>query len=259
MLMVKPTYPCFHCAEWFESEGARNRHIAQAPMCKVALNTPLAQQPTGWVGSQRSAATEAEPPRQDKARKRVHFQTPDPPSSPHPADLAVRKYPKPWVEEVEDKESARRVPNAAWNEDNTAFVEFFPNVDAGAPISDDRTHEVDLHAYIQACGVLADPEHFEVAELLMTSGLTNSTRDRFLKSRLVSIVLLTVPAHTIAYRTECSLGVKPLGKIANKCLVISTSCPMVPNGTPMRWTSRSAPKCARNISLGAALFRSCES
>jgi hypothetical protein len=106
---------------------------------------------------------------------------------PPPTPPSSSKLPKPWVEEVED-EAVGEASKSRWNHDHTAFVEFFPSAEAGTPISEDRTHEIDLRAYVQACGVLADPEHFEVMELLMTAGLTNSARDRFLKSRLVSKV-----------------------------------------------------------------------
>ncbi|EUC56336.1 hypothetical protein RSOL_172170, partial [Rhizoctonia solani AG-3 Rhs1AP] len=63
------------------------------------------------------------------------------------------------------------------------FVEEFPDPTAGAPISDERTLPPDLGAYMRRCGPMADPEHFEVAELLMTSKLTNADKDRHLKSR----------------------------------------------------------------------------
>jgi hypothetical protein len=109
--------------------------------------------------------------------------SPMPPPTP-PSSL---KLPKPWVEEVEG-EAVSEAAKSRWNHDHTAFVEFFPSAEAGVPISKDHTHEIDLCAYIQACRVLADPEHFEVMELLMTAGLTNSAQDRFLKSQLVSKV-----------------------------------------------------------------------
>jgi hypothetical protein len=122
--------------------------------------------------------------------QRVRFDLPDllsdtTPVTPSSIPAPASKFPKPWVEEVEDEEVGR-VSKSRWNQDHTAFIDFFPSAEAGALISDNCTHEIDLCAYIQACGVLADPEQFEVAELLMTTGLTNSARDRFLKSRLVS-------------------------------------------------------------------------
>ncbi|EUC54041.1 hypothetical protein RSOL_027710, partial [Rhizoctonia solani AG-3 Rhs1AP] len=63
------------------------------------------------------------------------------------------------------------------------YVEEFPDATAGAPISNERVPPRNLDAYMHACGPMADPEHFEVAELLMTSKLTDVDKDRHLKSR----------------------------------------------------------------------------
>ncbi|CAE7063586.1 unnamed protein product [Rhizoctonia solani] len=63
------------------------------------------------------------------------------------------------------------------------FAEDFPDPLAGTPISKERVHPPDLAAYMRACGPMADPDHFEAAELLMTSGLTNADKDRHLKSK----------------------------------------------------------------------------
>jgi hypothetical protein len=46
---------------------------------------------------------------------------------------------------------------------------------------------VDLKAYIRSTGAMADPKNLETAELLMTTGLTDSDKDRHLKSHLVSM------------------------------------------------------------------------
>jgi hypothetical protein len=64
-------------------------------------------------------------------------------------------------------------------------VEEFPNCLAGMPISDEVRPKPDLAAYIKARGVMGVPEHFEVAELLMTTGLTDGDKDRHLKSSKV--------------------------------------------------------------------------
>jgi hypothetical protein len=66
------------------------------------------------------------------------------------------------------------------------FVEEFPDPLAGAPISNKRNPPPDLGAYMRSVGDLADPKHFETAELLMTTGLTNAAKDRHLKSTMVS-------------------------------------------------------------------------
>ncbi|QRV99083.1 hypothetical protein RhiJN_27102 [Ceratobasidium sp. AG-Ba] len=64
------------------------------------------------------------------------------------------------------------------------YVEEFPDPLAGAPISNERIPEPDYEAYIKSTGTMADPDNFEVAELLMTSGMTDEAKDRHLKSRL---------------------------------------------------------------------------
>ncbi|QRV76877.1 hypothetical protein RhiJN_19722 [Ceratobasidium sp. AG-Ba] len=64
------------------------------------------------------------------------------------------------------------------------LVEDFPDPLAGAPISNERIPEPDLEAYVNATGTMANPKDFEVAELLMTSGMTDETKDRHLKSIL---------------------------------------------------------------------------
>jgi hypothetical protein len=148
----------------------------------------------------------------------------------------------------------RKVPQDGWNGDCTAFVEFFPSPDAGAPISNDCTLEMDLRAYIQACGVLANPDHFEVAELLMTTGLTNSARDRFLKSQLVSITY-SIAIKAVTYQNMRSSRAKPRGRIVNRCYATSTSCVMVLTGTLTRLISRSAPRYVLSISSDATSFK----
>ncbi|CAE6534652.1 unnamed protein product [Rhizoctonia solani] len=63
------------------------------------------------------------------------------------------------------------------------FVEEFPDPRAGAPSSRERLPPEDLDAYMRSCGPLADPDNFEAAEILMTSGLSNADKDRHLKSK----------------------------------------------------------------------------
>ncbi|KAG9079264.1 hypothetical protein FS749_008660 [Ceratobasidium sp. UAMH 11750] len=62
------------------------------------------------------------------------------------------------------------------------WVEDFPDPLAGAPISKDRVPPIDLEAHMRSCGHMANPEHFETAELLSTSGMTDAAKDRHLKS-----------------------------------------------------------------------------
>ncbi|KAG8706404.1 hypothetical protein FRC09_002431, partial [Ceratobasidium sp. 395] len=64
------------------------------------------------------------------------------------------------------------------------ILQHFPVAGAGAPIVDAQAQDLDPDVYLKACGNLADPDYFEIAELLMTTGLSNTNRTRFLKSKL---------------------------------------------------------------------------
>jgi hypothetical protein len=68
------------------------------------------------------------------------------------------------------------------------FVEEFPDPLAGAPVSEDRVPEPDLATYMRSCGPMASLDYFKVAELLMTSRLSDANKDRHLKSKIVSNV-----------------------------------------------------------------------
>ncbi|KAG8780467.1 hypothetical protein FRC12_022990 [Ceratobasidium sp. 428] len=67
---------------------------------------------------------------------------------------------------------------------NGSILEHFPIAEAGSPISDEQTPEMDPETYLASCGSLGDPDAFEIAELLMTTGLSNKGRNRLLKSKL---------------------------------------------------------------------------
>ncbi|KAG8779913.1 hypothetical protein FRC12_023714 [Ceratobasidium sp. 428] len=63
------------------------------------------------------------------------------------------------------------------------FVEPFFDPRAGQPINDSRAEPFDLRAHMKSVGRFASPADFEVAELLMTTKMTNAARDAHLKSR----------------------------------------------------------------------------
>ncbi|QRW03803.1 hypothetical protein RhiLY_02802 [Ceratobasidium sp. AG-Ba] len=71
-----------------------------------------------------------------------------------------------------------------YDEKRQVYVELFPNPFAGAPINDKVVEPLDLSAYMASIGNLGNPDLFDTAELLMTTGLTNMGRDAHLKSRL---------------------------------------------------------------------------
>ncbi|KAG9094153.1 hypothetical protein FRC06_011108, partial [Ceratobasidium sp. 370] len=69
-------------------------------------------------------------------------------------------------------------PRTGW------YVEPFPDPLAGAPISDDRLPPIDLEAYMWSSGEMGKPDSFEMAELLLMTGLTDSGKNRHLSSVL---------------------------------------------------------------------------
>jgi hypothetical protein len=62
------------------------------------------------------------------------------------------------------------------------FIERFPDSCAGAPINEEVVAPIDLKAYMAQSGNLGNPDYFDTAKLLMTTGLTNGGRDAHLKS-----------------------------------------------------------------------------
>lgn len=51
-----------------------------------------------------------------------------------------------------------------------------------------------MESYMRMCGTLADPDNFEVAELLMTTGLSKGSKSRHLKSKIVSKIKCSIPS-----------------------------------------------------------------
>ncbi|KAG9086163.1 hypothetical protein FRC06_003241, partial [Ceratobasidium sp. 370] len=57
------------------------------------------------------------------------------------------------------------------------FVEDFPDPLAGAPVSEEQAPPPDIPSYLRLCGNLASLWNFDIAELLMTSGMTDAARE----------------------------------------------------------------------------------
>ncbi|KAG8732610.1 hypothetical protein FRC11_012268 [Ceratobasidium sp. 423] len=95
-------------------------------------------------------------------------------SAPLPPDKRRRVT----VEEVPDVQAPR---NCRWK---GFYVEEFPESLAGSPISDDLAPPPKLAEYMRACGPMGNPDYFEIAELLLTSGLSDVDKDRHLKSKM---------------------------------------------------------------------------
>lgn len=56
----------------------------------------------------------------------------------------------------------------------------------------------DMENYLRMCGSLADPDNFEVAELLMTTGLTDGSKDKHM--------LILVPRPDALAQREVDVG-----------------------------------------------------
>ncbi|KAG8697940.1 hypothetical protein FRC08_006229, partial [Ceratobasidium sp. 394] len=75
-------------------------------------------------------------------------------------------------------------PRLEYDASRQVYVERFPDPRAGAPINDEAVDPLDLGAYMAGIGNLGKPHHFDTADLLLTTGLTNEGRDAHLQSRL---------------------------------------------------------------------------
>jgi hypothetical protein len=180
-----PAFPCFYCSHVSRTEGGRARHILFTQRCQEAYaNKPRAKslsdaqndsrivripEPELDAPSPLKPARRANPPteRQGDPRPTSPPVFP-PPTSPPPLPTGNRS-------EALEYDPRREV-----------FVERYPDPRAGAPINDKIVAPIDLKAYMANSGDLGHPDHFDTAELLMTTGLTNGGRDAHLMSRLVS-------------------------------------------------------------------------
>ncbi|KAG8725762.1 hypothetical protein FRC12_024060 [Ceratobasidium sp. 428] len=108
------------------------------------------------------------PPRAPPAKPRVetHFSIPPIAQSPPPPPL-------------NSTDTTLRYDNK-----RQVYTERFPDPRAGSPINNRVVEPLDLDAYMAKAGNLGNPDYFDTAELLMTTGLTNAGRDAHLKSRL---------------------------------------------------------------------------
>ncbi|KAG8728761.1 hypothetical protein FRC10_004599 [Ceratobasidium sp. 414] len=104
---------------------------------------------------------------------------------PHAPSRTPPRHPV-TVEEIEDESDNPVVVDTGGEVDGECgapVVEEFNDPRAGAPIDDSRAQRFDLRAYMKSVGRFASPKDFEVAELLLTTKMTNASRDEHLKSR----------------------------------------------------------------------------
>ncbi|KAG9091276.1 hypothetical protein FS749_016664 [Ceratobasidium sp. UAMH 11750] len=217
------TYPslCHYCPKVLANEAARSKHLSRSAGCKGAHDAAMEAfqrqrddarergEPLNLrVAARECAQTIPAPPA-----------PPAPPASPVPPTQKRRRV---QVEEVPDVDSNKQLPppgaapnaptarptstvlpttnpsapatapNAprsgpppGWIDPRTGwYVEPFPDPLAGTPISDDLLPPIDLEAYMRSSGEMGKPNHFEMAELLLMTGLTDSGKNQHLNSVL---------------------------------------------------------------------------
>jgi hypothetical protein len=179
---VQFCFPCPHCPIILLSESGRTRHITQSLKCREAEQLLAA---VDQLADNRRCASEAS-------------------EAEHQADQLVAGEPETAMESIinapeaspPNKPAAKPLPSLdpmhilRFAGGARVYVERFPDARAGAPVSDIVSDAPDLCTYLSGTGNLGNPDLFETAELLMTTGLTSGGHDRHLKSRLVSQFLL---------------------------------------------------------------------
>lgn len=186
-------FPCAYCNRLLLTEAGRNRHIASSPSCSALqswaekrkelaalLGTTLAAQNHVLDESSTDEIPHRLAPPLDLPEPEAGTWAPPMQSNcEHPPHTNAGMPPQ-----CENQNATCPMPELLLKDG--VYVECFPNKLAGAPISEEHAYRANPQAYLSSCGVLADLEHFEVAALLMTTGLSNEERTRHLKSRKVS-------------------------------------------------------------------------
>ncbi|KAG8708547.1 hypothetical protein FRC09_001198 [Ceratobasidium sp. 395] len=190
---------CRYCGNEFESQTRRDIHITLQPICNMKHEAWL----SGTAGQKRRHECEDDSPAVDvmdrppptkqtridetvsavagpsQHANALQDPSPAPSSAPAPnpnpvsdpsatpnADFIIR------AKETEPKAYTR----------DGIFIEPYPVSSAGASIGTRNIDEADLRAYLESCGSLGDPELFDTAQVMMTTGLSGRGRTRHLKA-----------------------------------------------------------------------------
>ncbi|KAG8796343.1 hypothetical protein FRC12_000060 [Ceratobasidium sp. 428] len=215
-------FTCPYCSRTLKSTGGRERHIALQPYCHARrlreLNGYISRSlKRKWrkewnVPSKTTdatpSATDASPSQTAPPPTEIFSSPSQSPSLSIPLakrpldDLGGGDQDSPSPKRLRTEHDApqeghtssngpARAPHASTPHKNSSkfpTIDTFPIPTAGAPISDEKRESTlsrdDLRDYLAACGSMGDQKKFEVAELLMTTGLTGKSRTRYLKSWL---------------------------------------------------------------------------
>ncbi|KAG8724614.1 hypothetical protein FRC09_016584 [Ceratobasidium sp. 395] len=198
------SFTCPYCSTTLDSKLKRDRHVLVQPDCHARRLREL----KGYVSNHlkkkrrreaRAASANGNIPSTKRPRSGSIAEDVRPAKRSRNDDHCCSEYSTlpaqpPYHEKTSNPTSSQSIHGGSKHGTDSAqtssspFVVKFPNPNAGAPISDEKrgrplTKE-DLRDYLASCGPLGDPEKFEAAELLMTTGLTGKSRTRYLKSVL---------------------------------------------------------------------------
>jgi hypothetical protein len=164
---------CPYCWKRLDTSIGRDIHVSLRPICRARHQQFLKRkekQKQKWLRKRRrpNSPAASQPMESKPPTKRLRTEDDAAPIA-GPSRLSVPEPPTPL--------------RAAG--DGT-YVEDYPFGTAGAPINGLHKNERNLADYLRSCGKLGDPELFEAAEILMTTGLTGAGRTRHLQGPSVS-------------------------------------------------------------------------
>ncbi|QRV93720.1 hypothetical protein RhiJN_21738 [Ceratobasidium sp. AG-Ba] len=175
----RPVFLCRYCPRILKSEGARTQHVLASERCRSADEE--------WGLSHVNSRPPLTPSLEDIPDAHLTYIRRNTSSPPIVAQPILVTQPSLVVQPTLVAQSivpSQLNSSLAYDERRQLYVEPFPDPRAGAPVNNELALMPDLQSYMTAMGNLGNPDYFDTAELLMTTGLTNAGRDVHLKSRL---------------------------------------------------------------------------
>lgn len=181
---------CNYCGKRIQTKRGMPNHIKHTPSC--------AAQHREYLSSLYSTDTGASGDEESEGEQDIDMESPEGSENPrndaddrlHDVDMRSNHWDEedhvPAAEDEQFPQDNDRTHTGRLRGTET-FVERYPKPTVGTPIRE-ATKEERLRANHADVGRLADPDLFEVAEILMTSGLSGKKRDKFLKLNRVSYV-----------------------------------------------------------------------
>jgi hypothetical protein len=206
-------FRCPYCTFWTTNESGRARHILSEAPCNAAQARDVAQARATREMAQRAGiripvlsgldwdaveGADEEPMswvrldnpfvREDQAVVPTPPRSPDAMSSCAPEE-SVAGHANHTAEGETDDVAADADDEGGDTDDEcgTAYVERFPDPRAGQAAEGVRDVPFNLRAYMHKRAEMANPQIFDIAEMLMSTKMDNVGRDVHLKSRLVSV------------------------------------------------------------------------